>query len=335
MITADIILDSISPANKRLTTWVLTYPRFVHAEVMTHRVFSRNASSSRAIPITKLLEAVKTNPAMPVWWGKNQSGMQANEQLDDTKQDFFRSYEIKNEDGLITAKMSGMSALKAAKLDWLDARDQAVVSVRKLMEVGLHKQIANRVIEPWTHITVILSGTEFENFFSLRAHKDAQPEFQELANIMLEKYNVSTPQNVDYDKWHIPFGDKLDDNRIMATEAWKKETDGMAFGLSGDIQNYLNDFRLKIATARCARVSYLNFEGKDDYESDIALADRLASSGHWSPFEHCATPLTSDHLSSGMVSPSNFVGWVQYRKHFSDTENRTDSRVIKKFYQTS
>ena len=172
---------------------------------------------------------------------------------------------------------------------------------------------------------MILSGTEYENFFSLRAHVDAQPEFQVLANIMLEKYNASTPQNVDYYKWHIPFGDKLDDNRIMATETWKKETDGMAFGLSGDIQDYLNNFRLKISTARCARVSYLNFEGKDDYESDIVLADRLASSGHWSPFEHCA--MAKDNASQY----GNFFGWEQYRRTFPN-ENRTDSRIIKKSY---
>lgn len=325
MITADIILDSISPANKRLTTWVLTYPRFIHAEVMTHRVFSRNASSSRAIPIAKMLEAVKTNPAGPVFWGKNQSGMQANGEIDDTISSFYRRKDWVDADGFIkTARLFNVTARKAAELDWLDARDGAITSAKKMIEVGLHKQIANRLLEPWMHITVILSGTEYENFFSLRAHEDAQPEFQALANLMLEKYNASTPQSLNWNQWHIPFGDGLDTKRILSLECAPLQQRAFAPDATEEIINshLLLERKLAIATARCARVSYLNFEGKDDYEADIELAGHLSASGHWSPFEHCAK-------ASLIASPSNFDGWMQYRKQFP-TENRTDSRIVKK-----
>ena len=116
MIEANILLDSISPSNKRLTTWILTYPLIIHAEVMTHRVFSRNASSSRAIPTSKMLESVKKNPFIPVHWGKNQGGMQANEQLDNTEQKFCRRFETKTEEGFIVTKFGNMTGANGQQI---------------------------------------------------------------------------------------------------------------------------------------------------------------------------------------------------------------------------
>jgi thymidylate synthase ThyX len=83
MISAKIIADSISESEygDRITTFELEYPRFIHGELMTHRLFSRNAASSRAIPINKMMDQVLTAPAMPVEWGLNKSGMQAEEML--------------------------------------------------------------------------------------------------------------------------------------------------------------------------------------------------------------------------------------------------------------
>ncbi|MGH9160931.1 MAG: FAD-dependent thymidylate synthase, partial [Vicinamibacteraceae bacterium] len=156
---ADVLLDSVSPAGCRLTTFVLTYPRFVHAELLTHRVFSRNSSSSRAIPVRKLLEQVAAEPVVPVWWGKNQPGMQARAELEPAQQE------------------------EARRL-WLEARDQAVAIAGKFTALGGHKQIVNRLLEPWMWITVILSGTTYENFFGLRCHLDAQPELRTLAEMM-------------------------------------------------------------------------------------------------------------------------------------------------------
>jgi Thymidylate synthase complementing protein len=291
MIQAKILLDSVNPLGDRLTTWLLTYPRFVHAEFNTHRMFSRNASSSRAIPIQKMIDAVLANPALPVFWGKNQAGMQANVELDDKELTQFRR--VFGADG--TWKMMHLTDRAAAKFDWLEARDNAVASVKKLMEVGLHKQLSNRLLEPWMHITVVMSATELENFFSLRAHEAAMPEFRSLAYLMLDLYQQSVPVQKQVGEWHIPFGDK------MPAEA-------------------KIDSQLKIATARCARTSYLTFDGEMNVEKDYEIHDKLSTSGHWSPFEHCAQAL-GERKQVG-----NFVGWFQYRKTFI-TENRTDGRV--------
>ena len=156
-ITAKIIADSISVITGiRLTTMELSYHRYIHSEFMTHRMFSRNASSSRAIPIKKLLEQVKNDPMMPIHWGSNKPGMQAGE-------------ELKGED------------LHVAQREWINAANNAVDTASHLQELGLHKQIANRLLEPFLAIKVVVTATEWENFFKLRIHKDAQPEIQELA----------------------------------------------------------------------------------------------------------------------------------------------------------
>lgn len=321
-IQAQIIADSVNPLGCRLTTFVLEYPRFVHAELMTHRMFSKNAASSRAIPIEKMIEAVQTNPAMPVWWGKNQSGMQAKEELDDhvkrhshyyntTPQSFNDGHEI-------------LSDLEMAKKRWLIARDLAITQVRHLNDLGLHKQIANRILEPWFHIKIILSGTEFENFFALRAHPDAQPEIQALAYLMLERYNESKPKPLAVGEWHVPFGDGIDEiqnvNRLEATLTemglWSEDYI--------EQEGIWQEAKRKIAIARCARISYLNYEGKDDYSADIKLCDRLfgANPKHLSPTEHVARCEANDAFSG------NFRGWTQYRKTFAD-ESLSDPRVLK------
>ncbi len=308
-IQAKILLDSVNPTGNRITTWVLTYPRFIHAEFMTHRVFSRNASSSRAIPVKKMLEDVKNNPAMPVYWGKNQAGMQAAEELDNvTKRQRPMEFPY---------HYAHTTDMEHAKDLWLEARDNAVRSVEAMNELGLHKQIANRLLEPWMHITVLATATEHENFFALRAHKDAQPEFQKLAYLMLDLYQQSVPQKLEVGQWHIPFGDKLDDARL------KEVVEKTYSYVPNEAEMIYNRVRLDIATARCARVSYLNFDGKDDYMADLELTKRLSASGHWSPFEHCATPALSGTIPH---RSGNFIGWKQYRKFFSQ-ENRRDGRV--------
>lgn len=259
-IEAKIIADSINPAGVRLVTWELTYPRFIHSEFMTHRVFSRNAASSRAIPVEKLMAAVRDDPAMPVFWGQNQAGMQAKEEL------------------LPETKVVAIQT-------WLAARDEALSYVGGLHGLGLHKQVANRILEPWMHITVIASATDHLNFFKLRAHKDAQPEFQALAYKMKELYDSHEPRKLEQREWHIP----------LVTDEERAE-----FG---------ND-ALKISVARCARVSYVRQHDVKTLEEDVALHDRLAQSGHWSPFEHQAS------ASATRARMSNFRGFYQYRKHF-------------------
>lgn len=285
-IKVEIIADSLNPKGKRLTTFVLEFPRWILAEVNTHRMLSKSVASSRAIPIDKMIQMVIDNPAMPEFWGANQSGMQS------------------------SVELTGGELLNA-KASWLLARDRAVETAKMLQKTGLHKQYVNRSIETFMYVRAIISGTDFENFFALRAHKDAQPEFSVLAHKMLVAYNESTPKRLINGDWHIPFGDKINTDKFI-------DLKDMYPNIS------ITDAMLKIATARCARVSYYNFEGKNDYSKDIETCDKLFGSvpRHLSPAEHVAQATDSTEYIG------NFCGFKQYRKFFQD-ENLKDERITK------
>lgn len=259
---AKIIEDSIAPNGRRLVTMQLRYQRFIHAEFMTHRVFSRNASSSRAIPVAKMIEQVRNDPARPVHWGRNQAGMQADEQLD------ARALE----------QVMGM---------WMDAANVAADIAEAMNLAGLHKQVANRILEPFQFINVVVTATEWDNFFELRTHKDAQPEFQVLAKEMKRVMEESTPIVRQVGEWHLPY--------VQAEER----------------KMYPVDMLIKMSAARCARVSYLKHDKtKPNVEDDIALYHRLITSkpAHASPIEHQATPFSKADYAS-----NNFWGWEQFR----------------------
>jgi len=265
--SARILLDSVSPAGVRLVTMEARYPRFIHAELMTHRVFSRNAASSRAIPIKKMIAAVRDDPAMPVYWGKNQTGMSARREIDGPARD-------------------------RAEAEWQRALHNALETAERLSdsEIDLHKQLVNRILEPFAWITVIITATEWSNFFTQRTHEDAQPELRHLALLMLEAFDESTPAAVAAGDWHLPL--LQDDERPLDAET-----------------------KCKLSVARCARVSYLTHAGLRDREKDLELYERLVgggANGHWSPFEHVATPLREPEGWSG-----NLRGWKQYRKTFA------------------
>lgn len=277
MITAKVIEDSIAN-NSRLTTMELTYPRFIHSEFMTHRQFSRNASSSRAIPVEKQIHQVFNTPATPIHWGKNQPGMQARKEID------FPTL---------------------AQDIWKYASELAVDRAYELKDLDVHKQIVNRLLEPFQYIKVIVTATEYDNFFKLRCHEDAQPEMYELARCMKEAMDSSTPDVLEPGEWHLPY--------IVTEDCYKTTTDNF----------------IKLSVARCARVSYLNHDNSNpNIEKDIALADKLLEAGHMSPFEHQATPMDfakdtyelawekgvthkdrKDNFWSG-----NFRGWIMYRQ---------------------
>lgn len=264
MIKVEVIADSIGPNFARITTLVLTYPRFAHAELMTHRMFSRNASSSRAIPVKKQIQMVIDNPAIPLKFTKNQKGMQGGEEVEQSEQ--------------------------AVSL-WLQGRDECVKIAQALADLEVHKQYANRVLEPWAHISVVVTSTEWDNFFALRYHPDALPEMQEIARQVYEARKASTPKSLAAGQWHMPFITAYD---IM------NGNDPSLYTL------------LKRSVAKCARVSYLNHDGTTaTAEEDVKLYDRLASSAplHASPLEHQAMAVHDPELRSG-----NFTGWVQYRK---------------------
>lgn len=289
MISAKIIEDSISHSGVRITTMQLCYPRFIHAEFMTHRVFSRNASSSRAIPVAKMLEMVRNEPAMPIHWGKNQPGMQANEQL------------------------TGV-ALELAKEGWVTAALCAADIAEAMEKTGLHKQVANRILEPFQHIHVVVTATEWENFFALRDHEDAQPEIHELAIQMKIAMNTSTPKLLESSEWHLPY-------------VTQEERDDAFFKIKANAM-----MLPKISAARCARVSYLKHDGElPNRDDDLFLYQRLAGGEpiHASPLEHQAAPdfqsferqaspdFQNCEPTGKWGSPElhgNFTGWIQHRK---------------------
>lgn len=278
MINVKIIADSVAPTGARLTTFVLTYPRFIHAEFMTHRVFSRNASSSRAIPVKKSIQEVIDNPVIPMAFTKNKPGMQGGEALTGEQE-------------------------KAAIDTWLAAMRSAVLQAQALADLDVHKQYANRILEPFAHITVVCSATEWTNWFALRYHPMAQPEICELAKQMWEAYSANKPISINEGEWHLPFID----SRVAKDTADELVTDE-----NGD-KPELEMTLVKRSVARCARVSYLTHEGTEpSLEQDLNLYNRLLGSQpvHASPAEHQAQATGAHGLSSG-----NFKnGWIQYRQ---------------------
>lgn len=274
---AKVVADSINPAGVRLTTLQLLYPRFIHAELMTHRMFSRGASSSRAIPVAKMIDQVRNDPAMPIHWGANIPGMQANEELPEG---------LKGE------------AMRA----WLRAARQVADIAEEMAQYKLHKQVANRILEPFQLMSVIVTATEWDNFFLLRDHPMAQPEIQLLAKVMKAAMHESKPAArgvVTLRDWTAP--DRMQE-RFWHLPYISDEERGL----------YRMDVLLKLSTARCARVSYKNHDGTEpNVNKDIDLHDQLVASEpkHASPTEHQALALS--HHSQFF---KNFRGWVQYRQ---------------------
>lgn len=294
-ITASIIADSVSPEGIRLTTMQLRYPRFIHSEFMTHRVFSRNASSSRAIPVQRMIEDLRRDPAMPIYWGSHKPGMQAGEELPETE----------------VYKGLTLRPLKMAKEYWLDAMEECIQVAEELIQLGLHKQIANRILEPWAHINVVVTATEWANFFALRAHPDAQPEIKALAEAMMAAMGQSDPVLLAPGQWHLPYVVHQD---LLDVGDYLRNTKQVAI-----TDDRVTDLLKKVSVARCARVSYLTHDGRPtSVEEDLALYDRLLISQplHASPSEHQAQP---DTLIDGVWAKSNlhgnFTGWCQLRKN--------------------
>lgn len=332
--------DSENTFGSRLTTFLVTFPRFVLAELNTHRMFSRNSASSRAIPFKKNKKAVKSNPFIPLQWMKDHSGMQGTHYI--TKP--FPAWLLRNL--------------------WLLGMHLAVFIATMLNKVGLSKQICNRIIEPWMWHTALITASEYENFFALRANEQAEIHIQKLAYMMMEAYNTSTPRQLNEGEWHIPFVDNIDPKKLKAivygSEFLHDDTYKNASWL---------DFVVMVSTAMCARTSYVVVGEEDkpqNYLNDIKLHARLASSGHWSPFEHIAKPMNNEEWFSFSrtvlltiedsvewvkggtgrklmrlvinsennvtgIEPGwcgNFQGFVQYRKFFKN-ENAKDSRVIR------
>lgn len=301
--TAVVIADSISDQGIRITTFQLRYWRAVHAELMTHRVFSRNAGSSRARPSKAIIEQVAHDPWGPIVWGLNEPGMQANNVAD------------------VDVEMQSLWS-------WRNIAKRAANSATTLMNLGLHKQIVNRVLEPFTYIDVVVTATDYANWFALRLDKDAQPEIQQLAQAMKDAMDASKPVLLNPGEWHLPY---------ITTNDYAEAQNHVSYVISKDRPETLLDLLKKISAARCARTSYKAFDGKvASIDDDLSLFDKLMSGNlkHASPTEHQATP--DIEIGFRNIDPStqtredpyglcesiwknpklhaNFRGWIQFRK---------------------
>ncbi len=269
MYAAKVIADSIAH-DVRLTTLEVVMPRFVLAEFNTHRMLSRNSASSRAIPVEKRIVDIGNAPFVPDAFAANKRGMQAGEALDDATQE-------------------------RAERAWKIACGFALGAAEELAKLGVHKQWANRLLEPFAWHTVVVTATEWANFFALRCSPEAQPEIRRVAELMREAMAASIPIARIVGEWHLPY--------VSDEDAGVDVVD-----------------LPKLSVARCARVSYLTHDGNRDPAADLALFDRLHRSGHMSPLEHAAQ-VADDELAERALwrECPEFVGnfrwpWFQLRK---------------------
>lgn len=322
-IHVELIQASVGPNGIPIHTFRMTYPRFIHAECKTHRLLkiddenwiveqelalmddvnlSRNAASSRAIPVQKMLEQISNQPAMPVHWGKNQSGMQAREAL--CPEDAAEAEE------------------------WWRQGAQLMVEHVRHCPVALHKQVINRVLEPWMLMTVVVTATDWNNWRALRAHPDAQPEIYELAKQVVELLDNTEPFKLLAGELHVPFVER------------QREEDGLKY-LVPDEDGWMfyipEDVALQVSASCSAQTSFraLDFSVEKSQRIYTKLVEDRPV--HASPFEHQAVALFHDDeakirvingLYTGIVFPDgithmdrdlqlwsgNLRGWVQHRQ---------------------
>lgn len=408
MFKSEIIADSICPRGHRITTFKVVFPRFILAEINTHRMFSRNSASSRAKPFKTMLKEVQENPFIPIAFQKSHKGMQGVEYHNSNELCDIESFleDIRNLLGTnhifpVLSYLSNLTGLEMTRKDWwLFARDRAIECACIMYVFDVTKQLCNRLLEPFMWHTALISATEMENFFALRcpqytyidnykqsfefrSRKDiqnfaiartplikdedfstenwnnnieignrdlsdntdnlfwlkktksgAEIHCQRIAELMWDSYNESTPNLLEEGEWHIPYGDLINKDKL---EFFRKIGDD-----EGNITPSISDLKIKIATARCARLSYetLGKDKKIDYKADLELYDKLSKNGHWSPFEHCARVMTEAQYKGELTDIKfigsdlygnaefeygwcgNFRGFIQYRKMFSN-ENIT------------
>ena len=303
-ITAKVIADSISPSGQRITTLEIEYPRFILSELNTHGMLVKNSSSSRAIPIKTMIAQIVENGATPLYWGKAKSGMQAGEEV------------VGND-------------LSVIQYLWDLARSNAIASADVLSQMGLHKQTANRLLEPFQMMKTVITGTDWDNFFNLRIHPDAQPEFCMLAYKMYVAMKKSVPTPLKSGEWHLPYVDsshELSDEGFPILGTLRYHTGEVGT----DSFKYLTLEEAQRISASCtAQTSYRKSD--DSLEKADKIFDMLIKADvlHASPFGHLATPVNRrlndvhspstwqegiTHMNrSGVFCSGNLTGWISYR----------------------
>lgn len=305
-ISATIVCDSVSAAGVRLTTMELTYPRLIHSELKTHRVFSSNSASSRAIPFEKMLKQLN---GRPVRFGAANKGMQDNGE-------FSSLMRVPFENGLPQSKVD-------PEIAWEMAKESAIEWASTFYKNGLAKQVYNRLIEPFQAMKTVVTATEWSNFFHLRLDSAADPTIQELARCMKEAMDKSVPQLLQPGEWHLPFVCTTVNEHTLLQEFWVDNYDGKILSAEDAI---------KVSAARCAAVSFRNA----DYglEKCLEVYDRLVGDErvHASALEHQATPMSmakcldssydysvwdegiTHQDREGNLWSGNYRGWIQHRQ---------------------
>ncbi len=301
---AKILADSVSPDGVRLVSVSATYPRIIHSELMTHRVFGRNAASSRAIPPEKTIERVQNHPFVP---------------------DFYRRTKGMGHGPPLNEHDAGLAATA-----WLTARDKVVQNCLVLLDLDVDKASINRLLEPFSWITTIITATEWSNFLALRQPSNDDPvpqldfparaEFQIIARLMRDAMRDSTPVELSKHDWHLP---------LVGVDEHTKNEPGQ-----------YDLWWARVSAGRCARVSFDTHGRYEDPEKSIERFARLSGSAHWSALEHPARPLcvvdyNSDldqKILSNRFEPSasprhDFVGhlkgWVCLRKLYENEHDRS------------
>lgn len=308
----EIILASTAKDCPPIWTVRFRYPRPIHGEIMTHRRFGRNARSSRAVPVKTMLNEVRSIPYVPWHWGKNQRGMQADEECNTPI--YMMDWENQQ------MELSREEA-------WLHARDVAADMAEAFMNSGYHKQNPNRLLEPFSWMDTLITTTDFDNFLWLRDHKDAEPHLQDLARLLKQALDNCVYQNLEPGEWHLPYVTPTDIQNVLVRPSVEDEAMFDATGLTGD------ELLRCISAARCARISYKPFDGDPSYERELERYNMLVTSDrvHASPLEHQAKPdslftvSTSTLIRDEVVGGSetrwrepqlhgNLEGWIQARK---------------------
>lgn len=311
-INAKLVAYSVSPEGKKIATFELTYHRYIHGEFMTHRLFSRNAMSSRAVPIKRMIEIVNSTPAVPIHWGKNQPGMQAKTLLSNCRK-------------------------KAAQKIWQIGAKLACKVAEAMDRVGVHKQTTNRLIEPFQMMKTVMTATELDNFFWLRLDEDAQPEIFELARCMRECLLQAKPELLYPGEWHTPYVEHRYATVLHHHAHLKPRFDYVVEDRTVSLEE-----AIAISSSCCGQVSYRNLDST--YEKAMGVYSRLINGRkvHGSPFEHPASPMEhttqSSRISLILSGPpvtqdtknwedgvthvdrrgdfwsANFKGWIQHRQ---------------------
>jgi len=259
-ITAKVICDSISEQGVRLTTFEIEYPRIVMSEFNTHRAVSKNSSSSRAIPVSKMLEHTKSINLKPIYFGSKKSGMQAGD-------------ELVGED------------LQYAKSTWESALHSMVHSAKILDDCGVAKEVCNRLVEPFQLVKVVCTATDWDNFFNLRLHPDADPNICMLAYKMYQAMQESKPIKLKAGEWHLPYVE------IVNAVKGDKNEPCKAYCHPNGYDFLTLEQAIKLSAASCASVSYrtegMTLEKADKIFDMLIKAEVI----HSSPFEHLATPI--------------------------------------------